>query len=389
MLANVYTPGQVPRILAGRTVDMRRIENRLARVTTFGELGGPLLVFHAPRGIGKTSLLRAAQRRADQLGFATAWVSCSRDRPVLAEVVESVGLALERIDAMPDAKTRARWRGRLERVTLEVGVPGAKVQAEIARREDHRPTAPIAALETLFHDAATTTRERGGAGLLLLLDELHTASATDLSVILNVLQHLDGNRENNPFAAVAAGLPVTPEALTRAATFGERSSFVALDLLPDEDARAALVGPAAEVGVTWTPSALAAVVEEARGYPYLLQLIGSTTWDAATPDAGDSLTMADLKRGLPEARQQLSAMHRARWGAASALEREFLAAMAATGSDNVTRAAIAERMGRESRAISVPRERLIDKGVIEPVGHGLVRFTLPGFGDFVRRLDED
>ncbi len=388
MLSNVYTPGQVPRILAGRTVDMRRIENRLARVTTYGELGGPLLVFHAPRGIGKTSLLRAAQRRADQLGFATAWVSCSRNRPVLAEVVESVGRALERIDAMPDAKARARWRGRLERVTLEVGVPGAKIQAEIARREDQRPTAPIGALETLFHDAATTTRERGGAGLLLLLDELHTASPTDLSILLNVLQNLDGERERNPFAAVAAGLPVTPEALTRAATFGERSSFVALDLLPDEDARAALVDPAAEVGVTWTTNALSAVVTEAHGYPYLLQLIGSTTWDAAAPAAGDALTMTDLRRGLPEARQQLSGMHRARWGAASPVEREFLAAMAATGDDNVTRAAIAERMGRESRAISVPRERLIDKGVIEPVGHGLVRFTLPGFGEFVRNLDQ-
>lgn len=388
MLPNVYTPGQVPRILAGRTVDLRRIENRLARVTTYGELGGPLLVFHAPRGIGKTSLLRAAQRRADELGFATAWVSCSRDRPVLAEVVDSVGRALERTDAMPDAKARARWRGRLERVTLELGVPGAKVQAEIARREDQRPSAPIGALQSLFHDAATSTRERGGAGLLLLLDELHTASAADLSVLLNVLQNLDGERERNPLAAVAAGLPVTPEALTRAATFGERSSFVALDLLPDEDARAALVDPAGEVGVTWTANALGAVVAEAHGYPYLLQLIGSTTWDAAAPEAGGKLTMADLRRGLPEARQQLNAMHRARWGAASGVEREFLAAMAATGADNVARAAIAELMGRDSRAISVPRERLIDKGVIEPVGHGLVRFTLPGFGDFVRRLDE-
>ena len=46
-------------------------------------------------------------------------------------------------------------------------------------------------------------------------------------------------------------------------------------------------------------------------------------------------------------------------------------------------------MGRDSRAISDPGERLIEKGVIEPVGHGLVRFTMPGFGEFVRRLDEE
>ena len=50
------------------------------------------------------------------------------------------------------------------------------------------------------------------------------------------------------------------------------------------------------------------------------------------------------------------------------------------------RAQIAQRLGVDSRSISVPRERLIEKGVIEPVGHGLVRFTLPGFGDYVRGL---
>ena len=53
--------------------------------------------------------------------------------------------------------------------------------------------------------------------------------------------------------------------------------------------------------------------------------------------------------------------------------------MAAAGDGNVSRAQIAANLGQDSRAISVPRERLIDKGVIEPVGHGLVRFTLPGF----------
>lgn len=386
---NPYTPGQVPRILAGRTAEMRRIEGRLSRVQSFGELGGPLLVFHAPRGIGKTSLLRAGQRRAIETGFVTAWVACSRQQPVLAEIAHKVGRALEQADAVPAGAAGRRWRGQLERLTVEVGLPGAKVQAELSRREATAPPyAAIGVLEGLLHDAATAVRERGGAGLLLLLDELHTASADEMSVLLNTLQNLDGERADNPLAAVAAGLPVTPEALTRAATFGERSTFVSLDVLSKDDARAALVGPADAEGVGWTDAALDAIVEESHGYPYLLQLLGSTTWDAAAPAHGTRLTLTAVKRGLPVARDQLAAMHRARWGAASSLEQRFLAAMAAAGDGNVTRAAIAAGMGVDSRAISVPRERLIEKGVIEPVGHGLVRFTLPGFGAFVRGLDE-
>jgi hypothetical protein len=32
----------------------------------------------------------------------------------------------------------------------------------------------------------------------------------------------------------------------------------------------------------------------------------------------------------------------------------------------------------------MPRDRLLDKGIIEPAGHGRLRFTLPGFTDYVR-----
>jgi hypothetical protein len=395
MSPNPYTPGQVPRVFAGRADELRRIEDRLARVVAFGELGGPLLVFHAPRGIGKTSLLRTGQAKAEELGFVTAWVACTRERPVLPELVSSLRTALERADALPGGAAGSGWRRRLDKVSVEVGLPGAKVSADVVPTataptpDDALLQAPISTLEGLLHDAATLVRGRGGAGLLVLVDELHVALPADMAILLNTLQNLDGRRAENPLAVISAGLPVTPEALTRAATFGERCAFVPLDVLGDADARAVLTAPAAEAEVTWTDGALAAVVAEARGHPYLLQLIGSSTWDAARPERGDRLGLPDVRRGLPAARDQLAAMHRARWGAATPTEQAFLAAMAATGLENVTRAAIAAGMGRDSRSISAPRERLIDKGVIEPVGHGLVRFTLPGFGEFVRGLDED
>ena len=95
--------------------------------------------------------------------------------------------------------------------------------------------------------------------------------------------------------------------------------------------------------------------------------------------------MAAVRAGIPAATGQVTAMYRARWGSATPTEQSFLTAMAAAGDGNVSRAQIAANLGQDSRAISVPRERLIDKGVIEPVGHGLVRFTLPGFAAYVRQ----
>lgn len=397
MATNPYTPGQVPRVLAGRADEQRRIEDRLARVATFGELAGPLLVFHAPRGLGKTSLLRAAQDQSAAMGFVPVWVACSRDTPLLPELVRRFEQALADTDSLPRGAAGGRWRKLLERVTLEVGVPGAKVQAQLATSAPEAPdagpgAAPIIAVEQVLHEACTLVRKNGGAGILLLVDEVHATTSGELGVLLNVLQNLDGRRSENPLTAVAAGLPVSPEAITRAATFGERSTFVALDTLNPADARALLVAPAEAEGVTWDEPALTLLTDEAHGHPYLLQLFGSTTWDAAGPQRGGRLTEADARRGMPAAQAQLVSMHRARWGTATNLERRFLRAMAEAGgasaTGNVTRAAIAAGMGVDSRSISAPRERLIDKGVIEPVGHGLVRFTLPGFGEFVRGLDE-
>ena len=391
-LPNPYTPGQVPRILAGRVSELASIRDRISRVATFGELGGPLLVFHAPRGLGKTSLLRTAQRQAAAVGFVSAWVACSRERPFLPELVRVVDRSLVRAEVIPDGEAGQRWRARLAGISVELGLPGAKVRADLARRTapaepEAASRAPIAALEDLLHEAAAAVRARGGAGLLVFIDELHAASADDMATLLNALQNLDGEREDNPLAVITAGLPVTPEALTRAATFGERSSFVPLDVLAEADARTVLTAPAEALGVSWAGDALERVVAEARGHPYFLQLVGSASWGAARPVAGGTITMGAVEAGVPAAAQQLEAMYRARWRSATRAEQAFLAAMAAVGTENVSRAQIARSMGQDTRAISVPRERLIEKGVIEPVGHGLVRFTLPGFAAYVRGRD--
>lgn len=396
MQPNPYTPGQLPRILAGRDAETERIRGYLSRVSAYGELGGPLLVFHAPRGLGKTSLLREAQRDAAEHGFVTAWVSCARRHPFLAEVVDRVAHALESAEVVP-ARERTRWRGRLDKLALQVGGPGMKVSAEVGRdpSDDVPPGAPygghapIAAMEDLLHDAASRCRARGGAGFVLFLDELHAATRGDTAIFLNALQNLEGARADNPLAVLGAGLPSTPEELTRAATFGERSAFVPLALLDRDAATQALRAPATELEVGWTDEAVAAVEAEARGYPYFLQLLAHAAWDHARPSVGAEVTALDVAQGLPAARDQLAAMYRARWRAASPQEQQLMAAMARTGEEEVRRAEIARGMGRSTREISVPRDRLLDKGVIEPAGHGLLRFTLPGFADYVRRAVVD
>lgn len=378
MLQNPYTPGETPRFLAGRDRELSQIQARLDRVAEHGEMVPPL-VFTAPRGLGKTSLLRTAAHRARPDGFVTAWVSCVRDQKFLPDLGASIGRALSALDSRADD----RWRTRWESFQVEVGIPGIKASADFDRTE--RPSAPtglVTALENLLHDAAELVRGRGGAGLLVLVDELHAPD--DTAVFLNAVQNLSGERDDNPLAVIGAGLPSTPGHLTSAATFGERTTFVRLLRLEPDAATHALIAPAADLGVPWSIEALHLVQASADGYPYLLQLLGAATWDAAAPEPGTTLTADDVNAGAPAAVDQLASMFDARWRAATELEQSFMQAMATHGHDRVPRAAIAQALGRDTRAISTPRERLIDKGIIEADGHGHLRFTLPGFAGYIR-----
>lgn len=391
MLPNPYAPGELPRVLAGREQQQDRIRGYLSRIGTYGEMGGPLLVFLGPRGVGKTSLLREAQRDAEAHGFITAWVACRRNAPFLPDLVSRVGKAIETADILPWGE-KGSWKLRLESIALEFGLPsGVKVSATAAADRSGAEAPPrgaqISAMEDLLHETSSQVRARGGAGLVVFVDELHAAARDDLAVLLNAMQNLAGRREDNPLAIIGAGLPSTPGVLVNAATFGERSTFLTLPRLEPAAAAAAVAGPAAEVGVTWTPAALQAIAAEAQGFPYLLQVLAHATWEVAKPSGtGEVLDVDQVRAGLPLADDQLTSMYAARWAAATELERQIMAVMAQVGTPTVTRAEIAAALGRPTQALGVPRERLIDKGIIEPAGRGEVRFTMPGFDRYIREI---
>ena len=88
-------------------------------------------------------------------------------------------------------------------------------------------------------------------------------------------------------------------------------------------------------------------------------------------------------------RLDMEALFRARWANATAGEREFMAAMASVGDDEVRRADIASALGVSSDDLSVQRGRLIDKGFIQASGRGTLEFTIPGFAEFVRTREHD
>lgn len=401
MELNPYTPGGRPRVFVGRDEERRALKRRLGAVATFGEMAGPLMIFTGPRGLGKTSLLRDAADHARAQGFVVVWVVGVKRNPVLPELVKQVMSALERADVL----TVPRVRQRITELGVRLNLGVASVEAKFAPQNDARTRFSISAsaLEDLLHEASTAVRDRGGAGLFVVIDELHapldprtpsdrTPDAdvvTDIALLLNIVQNMDAERDRYPLAVVGAGLPQTKALLTQAATFGERTQERVLTEFDESTSRAVLTEPARQLGVGWTDEAVDLAVARADGYPQALQVIGAAAWEAADPEEGDAIEREDIERSSAEVDLQMLSMFEARWGVASAVERRLVLAMALMHSDVVLRGDIADHMGVSSADLSVARASLISKGVIESAGRGMLRFTMPGFAEFVRaRVDE-
>ena len=63
----------------------------------------------------------------------------------------------------------------------------------------------------------------------------------------------------------------------------------------------------------------------------------------------------------------------------------YLRAMADLESGNVRSGAVADRLGISVEKLASRRKALINKGMIYSPRHGLAVFTVPEFGDFLRR----
>lgn len=299
-----------------------------------------------PRGIGKTRLLRYLQTEAEQVGFRTVWVTAG-DGPFLQSVTES----FHRLSTEWKETARTRITDLLQTLTVTV------------------------------EEAVTD----GAAGFVLFIDEIQSADVEGLRALAYAWQHMQSEAADLPAITAAAGLSHSQDVITDAVSFAERFRYPRLKDLDDVAARSELTAPTTDCGVIWDDDALVTALDEARGYPYFLQLLGDETWKAARyPDSGSVIGTDAVSSALDDYRTSQRDFFRARWMKATDAETAMLVAMASLRADTLRRKDIAARMGRTSNEISMVRRSLMDKGLIQSTGFGELSFTAPGFAEFVR-----
>lgn len=217
---------------------------------------------------------------------------------------------------------------------------------------------------------------------MLLLDEIQFLSTQQLEALITAIHKVV--QRSLPLILVGAGLPQIAELAGDAKSYAERLfKFPVIGNLDVDDARRALVQPAAEEGVRFGDAALNEAIRITEGYPYFIQELGYAVWPVAQ---GGAITAEDVKAAHPIYESKLdSSFFRVRLDRSTELQSAYLRAMAELGTDAQKAADVAAMLNRTSTQCGPVRAELIDMGLLYTPDHGYAAFTVPQFDLFMKR----
>lgn len=328
---------------------------------------GRSTLYTGARGAGKTVMLNAVEDEAKKNG----WI-------VISETA-TPGLITRLTESRLPSQLRELDPEALKRRLSHLSIPVAGGGASWDTMEVHIVKMDLRQQVSLMCDLLAENE----TGLLITIDEIHRNQKDELGELVAVFQH--AIREDRDIAFAAAGLKAAVNDLLqeKVLTFlrrAERYELGSVDL--DEVARA-LEGPINDSGKQVSPDALKVMVEGTRGYPFLIQLVGSQCWRESGRTKA-TIDLSDAQKGVAGAQRRLGSMvHDPALAGLSSIDKSFLLAMAKDDGPSKM-ADIAKRMKVDSTYASIYRLRLIDSELIESPAHGLVDFTLPYLREYLR-----
>jgi hypothetical protein len=378
-IANPYTPnaGSRPPELAGRAAEIeqfRVVVGRLKRGATEQSM-----IIRGLRGVGKTVLLNTFEDHAEAEGFLTYYHELTPDSSLVAEIARDAQAALARL------KLSARATGAIREALSHLGTmrivssEGIELSVDLRKADEGTITRDLSELFLQLGGAAANK----GSGVVFLLDEVQFVNEVEYRAVVSALHR--ATQKNMPITLAAAGLPQIPRLTGEARSYAERLfTFPVIANLPLDDARAALVEPARQQKVEYAEAAVELALEWTEGYPLYIQQLGKHAWNLAD---SSPIGRDDVEAATPAAQTALDRnIYEVRVQRATEQERRYMRAMAELGEGPYRSGAVAGKLGKTTGAVSVIRQRLLDKGLTYATeDYGYVDFTVPRFAEFMRR----
>jgi len=359
---HVFSPtfGYRPQYVVGRDKEISAFMESIA-----SSPGHPnrATFFLGQRGMGKTVLLLELAELSRAYDFIAVRVVAGET--MLDEIIEGIQIAGERHTELKKIPVKS----------VSAGAFGFSVGLTFT--DEIQKNFGFSTKLSLLCEELTKRKK----GVLFLIDEIR-ASTQEMRVFATTYQRLVGDGMN--VAVAMAGLPdaISSVLNDKILTFLHRANKVVLNPFHISDVSACYAKAFRNLEVEFDAETLDAAAYATDGYPYLLQLIGF-----------HMLKFLDDEKKLTAKTVELAVSHSKRalgsdvilpcLNPLSAEDKRFLKAMAIDSEESRV-SDIRDRLQVGKSHIQTYRRRLLDAGLINSSSRGMLAFSLPYLGQYLR-----
>lgn len=330
---------------------------------------GRLMRISGARGTGKTVMLTELANIAREYSWTV--VNETAGKNLLRRIIDQLS---------PENNLSAEVSP-----SLSVGPVGVKLGTARFSRRGHAPSVRDA-MDRFFESHRFTQ------GLLVTIDEVQAIKVDDLAEIAAAVQH--EIREERDIAFVFAGLPSMVSSILQGntMTFLRRAVEENVGSIGIGEIALSMGDTIRDSGMDIDPTELETMAQATRGYPFMIQLVGYHTWQAAFRRMGRSLgtiVARDVEQGTALAHRNFdSSVIEPALDRLPAPAIRFLLAMAEDKGPSLT-GEVARRMNRTTSYASTYRKRLMHEGIVESPRRGVVVFSIPYMDEYLRSHRDD
>ena len=382
---NPYRPGAglMPTYIAGRDEDINNIEQMFTALTM--NIPTQSIIFSGLRGVGKTVLINKLQDIAEEKEIFCKHIEVEERNDFISQIATCAQAFLRKVSAKEKFKHLIQKPlDAIKSLVVSFDPNDNTFSLSLQERELYISNNLTQSLTEVFVTIGETAFKTE-TPICFFIDEIQYMKQSELGSLIAALHRT--NQLGYPVMIIGAGLPKIYKMLSEEKSYSERLFlYKEIGSLTDEQSKKAIEEPAKKFNISYTDDAIKKIIKITKGYPFFIQQMCQVVYK----NTDDKIIQEiHIDNNIEEFFNLLDVgFFKVRYERCSDGEKKFVFAMVSCAELPCTISNIAKKMDKKVKTISPTRAQLINKGIIFPVRHSELDFTVPEFTGYIQRLDE-
>ncbi|MFR0074377.1 MAG: AAA family ATPase [Blautia caecimuris] len=382
---NPYRPGAglMPTYLAGRDGDINNIDQMFTALTL--NIPTQSVIFSGLRGVGKTVLINKLQRNAEEKNIFCKHIEIEERNDFISQIANCSQAFLRKVSVKEKFKNLIQKPlDAIKSLVVSFDPNENTFSFSLQERELYQSTNLTQSLTDVFTSIGEVA-QKAEIPICFFIDEIQYMKSVELGALIAALHR--SNQLGYPVMVIGAGLPKIYKMLSDEKSYSERLFFYKeIGSLTEEQSRKAIEEPARKFKVYYSESAINTIINITKGYPFFIQQLCQIVYEKVDKKIIDQNDVEDSMEKFFDILD--NGFFKVRYERCSDGDKKFLFAMVQCGELPCTISNVAKQLNKTVKTISPTRAQLINKGIIYPVRHSELDFTVPEFVGFIQRSEE-